>query len=78
MKIRGSKESKYGVGEDHHPTDDKNRFFAKGRDYESRFVNHQYTAQEREILSAYESLDYLPPHSHVYKNWLKQQPARYI
>ncbi|XP_041457216.1 chloride channel protein C-like [Lytechinus variegatus] len=76
MKIRGGKEPKYGVGEDHHPTDDTNRFFAKGRDYESRFVNHQYTAQEREILSAYESLDYLPPHSHVYKNWLKQQPAR--
>ncbi len=62
--------------EDVNLTDDKSGFFAKGRDYESRYVNHSYTAQEREILAGYESLDYLPPHSHVYKNWLRQQPAR--
>ena len=57
-------------------TDDKSGFFAKGRDYESRYVNHSYTEQERSVLAGYESVDYLPPHSHVYKNWLKQQPAR--
>ncbi|XP_071784612.1 chloride channel protein C-like isoform X1 [Asterias amurensis] len=59
-----------------HPTDDKNGFFAKGRDFESRYVNHQYTEQEKKVLASYESVDYLPPHSHVYLNWLRQQPKR--
>ncbi|XP_033125254.1 chloride channel protein B-like [Anneissia japonica] len=59
-----------------HPSDDNSRFFAKGRDFESRYVNHKYTKQERELLATYESLDYLPPHSHAYKSWLRKQPAR--
>ncbi|XP_071490057.1 chloride channel protein C-like [Diadema antillarum] len=76
MKIRGTSKAVIGEGDDSHPTDDSNSFFAKGRDRESRYDNHQYTPQERELLAAYESLDYLPPHSHVYRNWLRQQPAR--
>ncbi|XP_040569447.1 chloride channel protein C-like [Lepeophtheirus salmonis] len=39
-------------------------------------VNHNYTAEERQILNSYQSLEYLPPHSKVYRNWLQQQPAR--
>ena len=29
-----------------------------------------------QILNSYQSLEYLPPHSKVYRNWLQQQPAR--
>ena len=61
-----------------HPTDDQNGFFARGREFESRYVNHQYTEQEKEFLASYESVDYLPPHSHVYENWIRQQPKRYL
>ncbi|XP_078602294.1 chloride channel protein B-like isoform X1 [Branchiostoma floridae x Branchiostoma japonicum] len=51
-------------------------FFARGREFESRYVNHHYTKEEREELAKYESLDYLPSHSVVYKNWLKRQANR--
>ncbi|GFR93927.1 chloride channel protein [Elysia marginata] len=47
--------------------------FAKGRDYEPVFVTHKYTEQEKETLSSYESCDYLPSHSHIYKHWIKRQ-----
>nr|XP_039274350.1 chloride transport protein 6-like [Styela clava] len=53
-----------------------NQFFASGRDYESAFVNHKYTEQEKEELQKYDSLDYLPPWSDAYKEWLRQQPRR--
>ena len=39
-------------------------------------VNHNYTEEERQILNSYQSLEYMPPHSKVYRNWLQQQPAR--
>lgn len=39
-------------------------------------VNHYYTEEERQVLNSYQSLEYLPPHSKVYRNWLQQQPAR--
>ena len=42
-------------------------FFQKGREFESRYVNHHYTEEEREKLGKFESVDYLPPHSTVYK-----------
>ena len=42
-------------------------FFQKGREYESRYVNHHYTEEEREQLGKFESVDCLPPHSTVYK-----------
>ncbi|XP_013787955.2 chloride channel protein D-like, partial [Limulus polyphemus] len=56
--------------------DDNHSFFARGRDLESAYVNHKYTEKEREILARYESLDYLPPHSKVYRDWITKQPAR--
>ncbi|XP_073241792.1 chloride channel protein C-like [Porites lutea] len=73
--------SKYGVSsthadEDTLPTETQTSFFQKGREFESRYVNHHYTEEEREKLGTFESVDYLPPHSAVYKNWLKQQPSR--
>ena len=79
MRFRATRKTPGSMYEDHtevHPTDDKSGFFAKGRDFESRYVNHSYTDQEKEVLASYESVDYLPPHSHVYRNWLRQQPAR--
>lgn len=50
----------------------------QGRDFESAYVNHKYTKQERETLASFESLDYLPSHSVVYKHWIKRQPARSV
>ncbi|CAH1786426.1 unnamed protein product [Owenia fusiformis] len=52
------------------------KFFASGRDFASVYTNHQYTTEEKEILSKYDSLDYLPSHSEVYREWLKELPAR--
>ncbi|XP_020629537.1 chloride channel protein C-like [Orbicella faveolata] len=73
--------SKYGASSSHAdedtlPTETQTSFFQKGREFESRYVNHHYTEEEREKLGTFESVDYLPPHSAVYKNWLKQQPSR--
>ncbi|XP_074627638.1 chloride channel protein C-like [Acropora palmata] len=73
--------SKYGVSSSHAdedtlPTATQTSFFQKGREFESRYVNHHYTEEERQKLGTFESVDYLPPHSAVYKNWLKQQPSR--
>jgi chloride channel 7 len=56
------------------------RFSVKKMALKSTFgfatVNHNYTEEERQILNSYHSLEYLPPHSKVYRNWLQQQPAR--
>ncbi|KAL4234642.1 hypothetical protein ACF0H5_006283 [Mactra antiquata] len=54
-------------------SDDEYSFLAAGRDYESMSTTHKYTTQERETLSTYESLDYLPSHSDIYKNWIRKQ-----
>lgn len=54
-------------------TDDNFGVFARGRDYEPVNVTHQYTTEERKTLASFESLDYLPSHSQVYKHWLKRQ-----
>ena len=64
--------SKYGVSSSHTdedtlPTATQTSFFQKGREFESRYVNHHYTEEEREKLATFESVDYLPPHSAVYK-----------
>ena len=40
-------------------------FFSKGRDLKGVAVNHKYTEEERRVLGAYDSTDYLPPHSQV-------------
>jgi len=56
------------------------RFSVKKMGLKSTFgfttVNHNYTESERQVLNSYHSLEYLPPHSKVYRNWLQQQPAR--
>ncbi|XP_060587255.1 chloride channel protein C-like isoform X2 [Ruditapes philippinarum] len=54
-------------------TDDEYSFLAAGRDFESMNTTHKYTDQERLTLAAYESLDYLPSHSDIYKKWIKHQ-----
>ena len=64
--------SKYGASSSHAdedtlPTETQTSFFQKGREFESRYVNHHYTEEEREMLGTFESVDYLPPHSAVYK-----------
>ena len=70
--------SKYGVtsthaDEDALPTETQTRFFQKGREFESRYVNHKYTDEEKQQLQTFESVDYLPPHSAVYKVSLSQR-----
>lgn len=62
----------YGVASSHAdedtlPTTSKHGFFQRGREFESAHVNHSYTQEEREKLATFESVDYLPPHSTVYK-----------
>ncbi|KAK6185139.1 hypothetical protein SNE40_007435 [Patella caerulea] len=47
--------------------------FAQGRDYEPIYITHKYTAKEKETLATFESLDYLPSNSEVYKQWLKRK-----
>ncbi|KAK7492242.1 hypothetical protein BaRGS_00016539 [Batillaria attramentaria] len=53
--------------------DDNYGAFTAGRDYEPIYITHKYTEKEKETLAGFESLDYLPPHSHVYKHWIKRQ-----
>lgn len=50
----------------------------QGRDFESIYTNHRYTAREREVLASHDSFDYLPSHSAVYKQWLTRQPSRFL
>lgn len=71
MSLR-RKPSKYGVSSSHAdedalPTANQTSFFQKGREFESRYINHHYTEEEKEKLATFESVDYLPPHSAVYK-----------
>jgi hypothetical protein len=42
-------------------------FFKRGREYESVFTNHRYTAEELRVLGSYETLNYLPPDSKVFR-----------
>ncbi|KAK7115171.1 chloride channel protein C-like isoform X2 [Littorina saxatilis] len=72
--------SKYGAMSEPPPddslfyvNDDDFSIFAAGRDYEPVYVTHKYTTEERETLASFESLDYLPSHSQVYKHWMKRQ-----
>ncbi|ESN98453.1 hypothetical protein HELRODRAFT_176929 [Helobdella robusta] len=58
------------------PSDDNFSCFAKGREYGSSSITHQYTEQEREMLADYESLEYLPYHSYVYREWTRNHPAQ--
>ncbi|XP_076448834.1 chloride channel protein C-like [Babylonia areolata] len=53
--------------------DDDFGIFAAGRDYEPVYITHKYTTEEKETLASFESLDYLPSHSQVYKHWMKRQ-----
>ena len=73
----------YGNDEDDDGDEDKvphveqMSFFAKGRDYESTNVNHRFTEAEKAVMSEFDSLDFLPPDSKVYKTWVKSQPSRW-
>lgn len=42
--------------------------------HQSASQNHRFSSLERKKLCEYESLDYLPPNSSVYKAWLRSQP----
>ncbi|KAL5021105.1 hypothetical protein ScPMuIL_000260 [Solemya velum] len=54
-------------------SDDYYGFLETGRDFEPIYVSHKYTEEEKETLSSFESLDYLPSHSDVYRKWIKRQ-----
>ena len=45
----------------------------RGNDLESASQSHIFTAKEKKRLLAAESIDYMPPSSRVYKQWLSQQ-----
>jgi len=49
-------------------------FFTTARDFESVHANHRYTREERRRLRQIPSIDYLPPNSEVYREWIKTQP----
>lgn len=48
----------------------------KGRDYENRHTNHVFSPAELKTMSTYESMNYLPQNSVVYRKWLQQQDAK--
>ncbi|RUS70485.1 hypothetical protein EGW08_021753 [Elysia chlorotica] len=68
LKTSPTDDSLFAVQDDEHFS-----VLSKGRDYEPVFVTHRYTEEEKETLSSYESCDYLPSHSHVYRHWIKRQ-----
>ena len=35
--------------------------------------SNRYTEAEKKVLRSYESLDYLPPDSAIYRDWLREQ-----
>jgi chloride channel 7 len=47
---------------------------ALGHDAEASSANHHFTQAERRRLAQFESIDYLPPNSQVYRAWLSKQP----
>jgi chloride channel 7 len=48
----------------------------KGRDFENLHTNHVFSSDELQIMSKYESMNYLPQNSKVYRKWLnKQNPS---
>lgn len=47
---------------------------ALGHDAEASSSNHHFTQAERRRLQQFESIDYLPPNSQVYRAWLAKQP----
>ena len=53
--------------EDTRPAFARTSFFQKGREFESAYDNHKFTEKEKQQLATYDSLDYFPPHSVVYK-----------
>jgi hypothetical protein len=58
----------------HRITDDEQvGFFAKGRDFESVGTAHSYTRQELQLLSTFESIEYLPPNNAAYRYYLAHQ-----
>eukprot|EP00949_MAST-11_sp_MAST-11-sp1_P004310 g4310.t1 len=46
-------------------------FFSKGRELENRHTNHHYTPEELEHMRSFESLNYMPPNSKVYRKELE-------
>ena len=54
-------------------------YLFQGRDYEPGHITHKYTEEEKKTLSSFESVDYLPSHSEIYKSWLRKQgPLGYV
>lgn len=49
------------------------RLFSRGTELEAAHTAHKYTPQEKKLLQAHESIDYLAPASRVYRAWVFQQ-----
>lgn len=50
--------------------------FKKGRDIGGSHTNYEFTQQEQETLASYDSVDYLPSDSEVFRAWAMQQTHR--
>uniref|UniRef100_A0A061RFD9 Chloride channel protein n=3 Tax=Tetraselmis sp. GSL018 TaxID=582737 RepID=A0A061RFD9_9CHLO len=51
-------------------------FFSRGNDFEAARANHVFTPEERRKITAFESIDYLPPNSKCFRTWLRDQVHR--
>ena len=47
----------------------------KGRDYENRHTNHVFSPAELKTMSTFQSMNYLPQNSIIYRKWLQKQDA---
>ena len=61
-----NQQQKYGITEAFHCCQ-------KGRDFENRHTNHVFSPSELKTMSNYESMNYLPQNSKVYRKWLAAQ-----
>ena len=62
----------------HHTTHATFSCCQKGRDFENRHTNHVFSPVELKKMSTFESMNYLPQNSNVYRKWLSNQDASII
>ncbi|XP_052825383.1 chloride channel protein D-like isoform X2 [Octopus bimaculoides] len=74
--FRRNKKNNINIESPSHVSDDKYGFLTMGRDYQPADVSHIYTDEEKDTLANYESQNYLPSHSLLYRRWLQAQKEK--
>ncbi|XP_029644599.2 chloride channel protein A-like isoform X2 [Octopus sinensis] len=74
--FRRDKENSINTEPTSYVSDDRYKFLTEGRDYQPADVSHIYTDEEKETLANYESQNYLPSHSLLYRRWLQTQKEK--